>query len=139
MGWIALVVLLAGCDDDWWISAAIQQYYSTPTTVTVDVETTRGAVPELLFDDSLRASIDGDGTIVSADADRETERGKDWVRVLDAWDDCLPQEDCSRLFTFEIRCDGPCAGTISVDAFLATQGLPSPQRGGAIALSFVDP
>ena len=135
---IVLLALIPGCGEDWYAWDELEAPFTGPGEVTVRVTTTPEAWPDRLYDDAVRGSFDaGDVTLV--DPDHEIlQGGRHWVNVLDAWEECRPGTRCEATFHFAIDCDEDCEGTFFVDAFLATNLVPEPDRGGSVTLELIE-
>ena len=133
-----LLVLVSGCGEDWYASDELEMPFVGPGVVAVRVTTTPEAWPDRLYSNAVRASFDGcDITLV--DPNHEIlQGGRHWVNVLDAWDACEPGTFCEATFEFAVDCEQACEGTFFVDAYLSTQHVPEPDRGGSVTLEWVE-
>ena len=134
------LAFLSGCGEHWYSFDNAEIKLSGPAHISVRVSTTPEAWPEDLYDDAVRATFTGEGRLFSADPRREIlQVSESDVNILDAWEDCPLDEDCVKVFSFDVVCHGPCAGNFQVDAFMATSPFPEPDRGGSLDIEILEP
>lgn len=134
---VVALTLLTGCGEQWYAWDEIEVPFSGPGTVTLRVTTTPEAFPERLTDAAVRGLVDV-GRLRLLDPGHDTlQEDPRWLNVLDAWDDCAPGALCVETLHFAIDCREECEGTLLFDAFLATNLLPEPDRGGRLTLELM--
>jgi hypothetical protein len=154
---LAILTLSTGCDmlpEHWFAydDAELEVLVDDVAIVDAVVYTSPDAWPKDLYSSAVRVGLDDaqvevvflgevvDGVLVDEERDLNFYDDRN-VGVLDAWRDCVPDQECERVFRFGVAClarEAVCQGHFEGDAFLSTVGLrPENDRGGWLELTFI--